>query len=47
VDVDSLADQITVLFEGSFVLARTFEGRGVFAAQLRHYRSYLQLLFEV
>jgi TetR/AcrR family transcriptional repressor of nem operon len=46
VDVDSLADMVTVLFEGAFVVARTLPGRQVFSAQLRHYRSYLQLLFE-
>lgn len=46
VDVDGLADMITVLFEGSFVMSRTFEGPGVFAAQLRHYRDYLRLVFD-
>jgi TetR/AcrR family transcriptional repressor of nem operon len=45
VDPDSLADLITVIFEGSFVLTRTAGKGGVFAHQLRHYRNYLQLLF--
>jgi len=45
VDLDSLADMLTVIFEGAFVLARTFPGRQTFVAQLRHYREYLQLLF--
>ena len=45
-DVESLADMLTVLFEGAFVLARTLPGTNVFGDQLRHYRTYLQLLFE-
>jgi len=45
VDLDSLADTLTVVFEGAFVLARVQPGRGVFASQLRHYRNYLQLIF--
>ena len=45
VDFDSLADMLTALFEGAFVLARSAPGRRVFADQLRHYRTYLQLLF--
>lgn len=46
VDLDALADMVTVLFEGAFVLSRSLEGAGVFSAQLRHYRNYLQLLFD-
>jgi len=45
VDVDSLADMATVVLEGAFVMARTLPG-SVFADQLRHYRRYLQLLFQ-
>ena len=45
VDVSSLADMLTVLFEGAFVVARSTSAPNVFANQLRHYRSYLQLLF--
>jgi TetR/AcrR family transcriptional repressor of nem operon len=45
VDIDSLADMATVLFEGAFVMARTLSGRSLFADQMRHYRRYLQLLF--
>ncbi|UCF66268.1 MAG: TetR/AcrR family transcriptional regulator [Acidobacteriota bacterium] len=44
-DLDSLADMLTVVFEGAFVMSRSISGPGVFAAQLRHYRAYLQLLF--
>ena len=46
VDLDSLSDMLTVLFEGAFVVARSATTRAVFAAQLRHYRTYLQLLFD-
>ena len=46
VDLDSLADMITVLFEGAFVLARSMDAGAVFADQLRHYRTYLQLVFD-
>jgi TetR/AcrR family transcriptional repressor of nem operon len=45
VDLDSLADMISVLFEGAFVVARSTTTRAVFVDQLRHYRTYLQLLF--
>jgi len=45
IDVESLADMLTVLFEGAFVMARTFPRRAVFTEQLRHYRRYLRLLF--
>jgi len=46
VDLDALADMVTVVFEGAFVVSRSLKGPGVFAAQLRHYRTYLQLLFD-
>ena len=45
VDLESLADMLTVVFEGAFVMARTLPSRSVFADQIRHYRNYLQLLF--
>ena len=45
-DLDSLADMISVVFEGSFALSRMIGGRGVFVSQLRHYRDYLKLLFD-
>lgn len=45
VDVDSLADLLTGVFEGAYILARTLKEPGAFAAQLRHYRTYLELLF--
>lgn len=45
VDPTSLADALWVAFEGAFVLARATGERGALAAQLRHYRSHLELLF--
>jgi TetR/AcrR family transcriptional repressor of nem operon len=45
VDVESLADMVTVVYEGAFVVARTLGERGVFAAQLRHLRTYFELLW--
>ena len=46
VDLDSLADHLTVVFEGAYVLARALPGKRVFSDQIRHYRNYLALLFE-
>jgi TetR/AcrR family transcriptional repressor of nem operon len=45
VDIDSLADLLTVVFEGAFILSRSLKAPKIFAEQLRHYRTYLQLLF--
>jgi TetR/AcrR family transcriptional repressor of nem operon len=45
VDYDSVADMMTVVFEGAFVMSRSVKGPGVFADQIGHYRNYLQLLF--
>ena len=47
VDLASLADLMTVVFEGAFVLSRSVGGRDIFASQLRHYRTYLRLVFDV
>jgi len=46
VNLDSLADMLTVLFEGAFVLSRSLKGKDTFVQQIRHYRHYLQLLFQ-
>jgi TetR/AcrR family transcriptional repressor of nem operon len=46
VDLDSLADLLTVVFEGAFVMSRSVGGRSVFVDQIRLYRTYLELLFE-
>ena len=45
VDLDSLADMMTVVFEGAFVMARCVKEPKHFANQMRHYRTYLRLLF--
>ena len=45
VDVDSLADSITVVFEGSFIVSRTLNDPKTVARQLRHLQTYLRLLF--
>jgi TetR/AcrR family transcriptional repressor of nem operon len=45
VHLDSLADMMTVVFEGAFILSRTLKEPRAFAEQLRHYRQYLELLF--
>lgn len=45
VDADSLADMITVVFEGAFMLSKSLKDPKVVARQLRHYRTYLELLF--
>lgn len=45
VDLDTLADMITVVFEGAFILSKTMKEAQVVARQLDHYRNYLELLF--
>lgn len=46
VDLDNLADHLTVIFEGAFVMSRCIGGRSVFVDQIRLYRDFLELLFE-
>lgn len=46
VSAESLADMMTVIFEGAFILAKTLKEPQVLAEQLGHYRNYLELLFE-
>jgi TetR/AcrR family transcriptional regulator, transcriptional repressor for nem operon len=45
VELDAIADQFLALIEGGFVLERAV-GQPRVAAQLRQYRSYLELLFD-
>lgn len=47
VDVDGLADLLTVILEGAYILARVFDKPAMLAEQLRHYRAYLELVFDV
>lgn len=46
VDPESLADAILVVFEGAFLLSKTYLDAGLVAEQLRHYRQYVELLFQ-
>jgi TetR/AcrR family transcriptional repressor of nem operon len=43
---ESLADLINTVFEGAFIMSRTFGDPRLVAEQLGHYRSYLELLFQ-
>ena len=45
VEVDDLADMLTVIFEGAYVMSRTLHEPGSVGRQLRQYRQYLELLF--
>ena len=45
VDADDLADLLTVVAEGAFILSRSLRDPGVVARQFRQYRVYLELLF--
>ena len=45
VDLDSLADELTVMFEGAFIVSKTLGEPKVVAQQLVHYKNYLELLF--
>jgi TetR/AcrR family transcriptional repressor of nem operon len=45
VDLESLADLATVIFEGAFVVSRTLKDARTFSQQLRHLRTYIELLF--
>lgn len=45
VDLESLADQITVVFEGAYIVSKVLEDPSVVSAQLEHQRTYLELLF--
>ncbi|HEX6924808.1 MAG TPA: TetR/AcrR family transcriptional regulator [Longimicrobiaceae bacterium] len=45
IDPESIADLVTVLFEGAFIVSRSTGESSTVAAQLRHFRNYLELLF--
>lgn len=45
VDLESLADSLMTVFEGGFVVSRTFEEPAVLVEQLRHLHHYFDLLF--
>jgi TetR/AcrR family transcriptional regulator, transcriptional repressor for nem operon len=44
-DPDSVADAMTSMLEGAFIMSRMLQEPGTVAGQLRHYRNYLELLF--
>lgn len=46
VDLDSLADLVTVVVEGAFIVSRVQDDPGGTAAHLTHLRTYVELLFE-
>lgn len=46
VDPDDLADAFTVIVEGAFIVSKTMDEPEAVARQLRHYRNYLELLFD-
>jgi TetR/AcrR family transcriptional regulator, transcriptional repressor for nem operon len=45
VDLDALADEGLAIFEGAYVLSRALGEPDLLAGQLRHFRTYLELLF--
>ena len=45
VDLDGLADQGLAVYEGTFVLSRALGESELLRQQLRHFRTYLELLF--
>ena len=45
VDLDALADQGLAVYEGTFVLSRALGEPELLRGQLRHFRTYLELLF--
>jgi TetR/AcrR family transcriptional repressor of nem operon len=42
---ESLADMVTVIFEGAFILSKTLADPAVVAQQLRHFRNYVELVY--
>jgi len=45
VDLTSLADGFMSLFEGAFILEKALGESGITYQQLKHYRTYIELLF--
>jgi TetR/AcrR family transcriptional repressor of nem operon len=45
VDLDALADEGLAIFEGAYVLSRARREPQLLEGQLRHFRTYLELLF--
>lgn len=45
VDLDSVADNLTAVLEGAFIMSKTYNDGGMIASQFRHYKNYIELLF--
>lgn len=46
INIESLADMLLVIFEGSFVLSQSMNENKIISRQLSNYHTYLQLLFD-
>ena len=46
VDAAEIADALTVVIEGAFIISRTLNEPELVGMQIRHFRNYLELLFE-
>ncbi len=47
VDVASMADLFTVIFEGSLIVSKALDETDVTARQLKHLKTYFETVFEV
>jgi AcrR family transcriptional regulator len=45
VDVDALADNLTVIIEGAIILSRSLKDRSLMGSQARLFRNHIKLLF--
>ena len=45
IDIKSLADHTTVIFEGAFVVSKALNGRDLTADHLKHLKNYFELIF--
>jgi TetR/AcrR family transcriptional repressor of nem operon len=45
IDITALADQMLVIVEGAFILAKSLHDPKIVVDQLQHYRQYLELVF--
>jgi TetR/AcrR family transcriptional repressor of nem operon len=45
-DAESLADHVTVIFEGAFIVSRALNDPDITAQQLQHLKNYIELLFK-
>lgn len=46
IDISSLADFFTVIFEGSFITSKALNEPNLTAKQLKHLKNYFELIFE-